>query len=169
MLDLFQRYGTRRWNIPPRAPQVRPQFVYCSQVVSIYFLWQLSPFSSLYRDIKNSFLFYQNFFMFHFIEKNIKKTFVPRIWNETKTVKKLGSHLCTWSRGVCRPSHSITLTSSKRLCPVDSTHRPRHMVASVGKSMQRVTVHCGDEPKATFKFVRYTLYLKNQGSSTLRF
>ena len=142
MLDLFQRYGTRRWNIPPRAPQVRPQFVYCPQVVSIYFLWQVSPFSSLCWDIKNSFLFYQNFFMFHFIEKNIKKTFFPRTWNDAETIKKWGR---TCARGVCRPSHSITLT--KRLCAVDS--------------LQHVAVHCRNKPKTTFKLVRYTLYLKN--------
>ena len=163
MLNLFQRCGTRRWNIPPRAPQVRPQFVYCPQVVSIYFLWQLSSFSSLYRGIKNSFLFNQNFFYVLFYREKYKKR---RLSWELETMQRL---LKNWGRTCARrvcPSHSITLTS-KILFAVDSNQC--HMVASVGKSVQRVTVHCGDESKATFKLVRYTLYLKNQGSSTLRF
>ena len=29
---------------------------------------------------------------------------------------------------------------------------------SVGKSVQRVAVHCGDKPIATFRLGRYTLY-----------
>lgn len=47
------------------------------------------------ETLKIRFYFIKIFFMFHFIEKNIKETFVPRTWNDAETVKKLGSHLCT--------------------------------------------------------------------------